>query len=629
MMIPSSIRRHTSVALLALIVFVSAVMHFGKTDTLGLGNPYYTAAVDNMLRSPSNMFFATADYGAVTVDKPPIALWVQAFFVALLGMNGLAVVLPSILAGLVSIVVLYHLIARQFGQHAGLIAALVMAFTPINVAVNQTNNLDSLLICCLLLATWAYIRATETSLWRHLLLGAFLLGIAFNIKMLQAYLIIPALYGLYFLGASITWKRKFVQLAVSSVVLLVVSFSWVLVVDAIDAESRPYIGGTQVNSTIDLVFGYNGIARVMGVNAIHRGSTVTPTTPLPPQNSSTPVITDVGNPGVMRLFEPVLANEFAWLLPVALISLALIAWQMARSGFHSSEGHAVLLWGGWLIVGMVYFSYSVFFHAYYLATLTPSLAALIGIGLTRIWQLSFEQRKLAMVIIGGTLLITLAIQWMIMGYYDVSISTFAIPLSLCISVIIVGLYNVWVSQSVERWEIVVRVAYLSAIMMIPIYWTVASVWQGVNQVLPAAFDNRGISDPAHRVGIPSLDFTKGDLNILDIVQVNPDVRYDLVATSAVMAAPIVINSDVRVLYLGGFNGNDPIYDLPSFAAMIEDGDIGFVLTSDHNQQALLNEYASSICPLARIVIEPRELPMEDGRFVTRGGALLYDCTPKD
>jgi 4-amino-4-deoxy-L-arabinose transferase-like glycosyltransferase len=188
---------------------------------------------------------------------------------------------------------------------------------------------------------------------------------------------------------------------------------------------------------------------------------------------------------------------------------------------------------------------------------------------------------------------------------------------------------VWVSQSVERWEIVVRVAYLSAIMMIPIYWTVASVWQGVNQVLPAAFDNRTISDPAHRVGIPSLDFTKGDLNILDIVQVNPDVRYDLVATSAVMAAPIGINSDVRVLYLGGFNGNDPIYDLPSFAAMIEDGDIGFVLTSDHNQQALLNEYASSICPLARIVIEPRELPMEDGRFVTRGGALLYDCTPKD
>jgi 4-amino-4-deoxy-L-arabinose transferase-like glycosyltransferase len=311
------------------------------------------------------------------------------------------------------------------------------------------------------------------------------------------------------------------------------------------------------------------------------------------------------------------------------VIFALIAWQMARSGFHSSEGHAVMLWGGWLIVGMVYFSYSVFFHAYYLATLTPSLAALIGIGLTRIWQLSFEQRKLAMVIIGGTLLITLAIQWMIMGYYDVSISTFAIPLSLCISVIIVGLYNVWVSQSVERWEIVVRVAYLSAIMMIPIYWTVASVWQGVNQVLPAAFDNRTISDPAHRVGIPSLDFTKGDLNILDIVQVNPDVRYDLVATSAVMAAPIVINSDVRVLYLGGFNGNDPIYDLPSFAAMIEDGDIGFVLTSDHNQQALLNEYASSICPLARIVIEPRELPMEDGRFVTRGGALLYDCTPKD
>ncbi|HEY1013805.1 MAG TPA: glycosyltransferase family 39 protein [Herpetosiphonaceae bacterium] len=222
------------------IVLLGAALRFANMDAIGQANTYYTAAVESMLQSWRNFFFVAAEPGgSVSVDKPPVGLWLQALSGWMFGVNGFAMVLPQILAGLASIVLLYHLVRRWFGAGAGLLAALALALTPVAIAVERNNTPDGTLIFVLLLAAWAFIKATETGRLRHLLLGAALVGVGFNIKMLQAFLPLPAFYALYFFGAELGWGRKLAQLAAATLVLIPVSLSWAVAVDLTPADQRP------------------------------------------------------------------------------------------------------------------------------------------------------------------------------------------------------------------------------------------------------------------------------------------------------------------------------------------------------------------------------------------------------
>lgn len=228
-------------------------------------NAYYTAAVTSMLQSFHNFFFASFDPGGfVTVDKPPVAFWVQTLFAYIFGVHGWSVVLPQALAGVGSVLLIYFLVKPTFGRSAARIAALAMACTPIAVAVSRTNNVDSLLVFTLLLGTWMLFRAVKTSkpVW---FISAFaMIGVAFNVKMLQAFMVLPAFYLFYWLAYKVNWKKKLGVLAASTVVMLVLSFSWALIVDSIPQADRPYIGSSQTNSVLELAFGYNGLARLTG-----------------------------------------------------------------------------------------------------------------------------------------------------------------------------------------------------------------------------------------------------------------------------------------------------------------------------------------------------------------------------
>src|SRR5688572_24389807 len=190
----------------ALLVIATMGLAFGfymyNIDSIGDSNAYYTAAVESMLKSWSNFFFVAAEPGgSVTVDKPPLGLWIEAVFAYFLGVSGFSVSLPNILAGVFGIPVLYYLVKKYAGELAGLIAALVMAITPVFVATNRNNTMDGMLVFTLLLAAWAFIHATETGKARWLMLGAFIVGLGFNIKMTQALLPVPAFYALYFLAS--------------------------------------------------------------------------------------------------------------------------------------------------------------------------------------------------------------------------------------------------------------------------------------------------------------------------------------------------------------------------------------------------------------------------------------------
>lgn len=169
---------------LAAVLVLAAFLNFFRIGSLGYGNTYYAAAVKNMLTSWHNFFFVSFDAGFISVDKPPLGLWVQAASAWLFGFHGWSLLLPQALAGVASVALLYHLVGRTFGMGAGLVAALALALTPIVVATSRNNTADMLLVFTVLAAAWVVVHSVETGRLRWLLLGAAIVGLGFNIKMM-------------------------------------------------------------------------------------------------------------------------------------------------------------------------------------------------------------------------------------------------------------------------------------------------------------------------------------------------------------------------------------------------------------------------------------------------------------
>lgn len=251
---------------LAGIVLLSAFLNIFNIWSQLNANAYYTAAVTSMLQSWHNFFYGSLDPGGyVTVDKPPVTFWVQTAFAYVFGVHGWSVILPQALAGVGSVILMYVLVKPTFGKTAARLAALAMALTPVAVAVSRTNNIDSMLVFTLLLGTWMLFRGiSRRQAWW--VIGAFaMVGVGFNMKMLQAYMVVPAFYLLYLLAFKGEWKKKLAVLAAATVVLVGVTLSWAVAVDLVPEENRPYIGGSDTNSVLELAFGYNGIARLKGM----------------------------------------------------------------------------------------------------------------------------------------------------------------------------------------------------------------------------------------------------------------------------------------------------------------------------------------------------------------------------
>jgi 4-amino-4-deoxy-L-arabinose transferase-like glycosyltransferase len=272
---------------LIIIMAFSFGLHMYNIQSIGDANAYYTAAVKSMLQSWSNFFFVAAEPGgSVTVDKPPLGLWIEAVFAYFLGVSGFSVSLPNILAGVFGIPLLYVMVKKYMGELAGLVAAFVMAITPVFVATNRNNTMDGILVFFLLAAAWTFIQATEKRSLPWLLVGAFIVGLGFNIKMMQAFLPLPAFYTLYFFGSKEGWLRKIINLGIATVLLLAVSLSWAIAVDLTPTDSRPFIGSSENNTVMGLIFGHNGISRLESTGGPGGGG---------PQNGTPPSLPGAGS----------------------------------------------------------------------------------------------------------------------------------------------------------------------------------------------------------------------------------------------------------------------------------------------------------------------------------------------
>ncbi|PRX97731.1 glycosyltransferase family 39 protein [Allonocardiopsis opalescens] len=365
-------------------------------------NRYYAAAVLGMATDWTAFFFGSFDAASfITVDKPPLALWVQALSVRIFGYSSWSILVPQALAGLAAIAVVHRVVRRDFGFAAATLAAAALAVTPIAVAMAQHNNPDGLLTLLLVLSGWAALAATRTGRLGPVLWCAVAVGLAFNVKMLQAFLVVPVFALVYLVAAPRPLRVRIGHLLGAGAVLSAVSFAWITVVDLIPASARPYVGGSPANSAWELVLGYNGLGRVFGREDGAQGPqggvvyTYGPPGAGAGASGGGPELETMGfggDPGWDRLFNAQVGGQIAWLLPFAALAVAVAVALAGRRPRTDGRRAQALMWGGWLLVHYAVFSFAQgIWHTYYTVALAPAVAALAGIGavgLARLYRTS-------------------------------------------------------------------------------------------------------------------------------------------------------------------------------------------------------------------------------------------------
>jgi 4-amino-4-deoxy-L-arabinose transferase-like glycosyltransferase len=369
--------------LLALLVG-TAVLYLWGLGSSGWANSYYAAAAQAGTQDWKAWLFGSLDAGnAITVDKPPAAMWVMGLSGRLFGFNAFTMLLPQALMGVAAVAVLYFTVKRCSGPGAGLIAGAVLALTPVSVLMFRYNNPDALLVLLLVVAAYCTVRAIEKGSVRWMAVTGVVVGFAFLTKMLQAFLPLPAL-ALAFLIAAPTglWKRLG-ALAVGGLTMVLSAGWFVALVSLWPADSRPYIAGSTDNSLLQLALGYNGMERIMGREGSPGGGHMPGGGDGPPGGN----VFFGGQPGILRMFGPSFAAEASWLIPAALIGMvavAVLTWRVARTDRLRAS---LVLWGGWLLVTAAVFSFmDGTVHPYYTVALAPSIAAVVGIATVELWR---------------------------------------------------------------------------------------------------------------------------------------------------------------------------------------------------------------------------------------------------
>ncbi len=352
------------------IVGIAGVLNLWGLSINGWANTYYSAAVRSMTTSWHDFLFASLDKtGLMTVDKPPLALWVQALSARIFGFHPLSVLVPQALMGAAAAALTYDLTRRRFGRPAGFAAAIVLATTPIAVAMSRHNNPDELLVLCCVAALWFAVRALEDGRTRWLVWCGVCIGLGFETKMAVALFVVPGIALAYFWVAPRGRIAAVRQLVAGGVALAVVGLAWPLLVTLTPAADRPWISGTSDNSVWSLIFSYNGVSRVTG-------QTGAPTAGFGGGGGGA-----FGGPtGVFRLLSSGLGDQAGWLLGFAIVAgLGVLVASRLRRG-DPRTGWLIAI-GGAFAVSAVVFSYaSGIFHPYYVSFLAPFTAMLVGAG---------------------------------------------------------------------------------------------------------------------------------------------------------------------------------------------------------------------------------------------------------
>jgi 4-amino-4-deoxy-L-arabinose transferase-like glycosyltransferase len=452
---------------------VAGLLNLWALSRNGWANEYYAAAVRSMSTSWHDFLFASLDKsGVMSVDKPPLALWVQALSVRVFGYHSLSILVPQALMGVASVALVYDLVRRRFGRVGGFVAGLTLALTPITVAISRHNNPDSLLILCCVAALWCVVRAFESAPerpgTRWLVAAGVLVGLGFETKMLVALVVVPGIVAAWLWLAPAARGRWHAlrQLLAGGAGLLIVGGAWPLLVELTPAADRPWVSGTSDNTILSLIFGYNGVGRVGGQSGGPGGLA---------GGGGGNVFG--GSAGPLRLLNSALGGQAGWLLGFALVSgLAILVSSRLRRA-DARSGWLMIVGGAFATTAVLFSAASGIFHPYYVSLLAPFAAALVGAGAAQLISGGVSVR-----IVGPlALLAGVVTELVVLGDYPGQLAWLAavvIPVAVLASLALAA-------SGTRSVRTVAVAAALAALLLAPAAWAVDTLGHATSGTFPA------------------------------------------------------------------------------------------------------------------------------------------------
>lgn len=558
------------------LLALTAVLYLWALDSLGWANEFYAAAVQSGTKNWTALLFGSLDPGnVITVDKPPAALWAMALSGKVFGFSSWSMLVPQALMGVASVGLLHAAVRRTSGPAAGLLAGALLALTPVAALMFRFNNPDAMLVLLLVVAAYCVVRALDGAPVRWLAFAGTALGFAFLAKLLQAFLIVPvlALVVLVAVPGSV-WKR--LGALVAGLVAMVISGGWyVALVSLWPADSRPYIGGSTDNSLLELALGYNGLGRVFGGDGNPTAGADTGSAVGGPPGGAGNVMFG-GEPGITRMFGQSMGTEISWLLPAALIGLLAGLW-FTRRAPRTDRGRAgLLMWGGWMVVTAVIFSFMKgIMHPYYTIALAPGIAGVVAIATVKLWQgrahLSARIPLALMLTATGVwnfVLLNRTPDWLPWLRWTVVIGAILVA-----AILIVG------GHQLGRYTAVLAMAGLLFAGVATAAYSVETVAQSSGGAIPTsgpARDGGGMD-----FGGPGGPFG-GNSSSEELKQLllDSDTHWAAATVGSHQAGSLELSTDTSVMSIGGFNGGDNAPTLAQFQQYVADGQVGYFLTSD-------------------------------------------------
>ena len=551
-----------------LLVLTGVLYLFGALHN-GMANSYYSAAVQAASQDWTAWLFGSLDAANyVSVDKPPLATMVMGLSARLFGFSSFSMLLPSVLAGVGSVWLVYAAVKRQFGFTSAVIAGATLMLTPVAALMFGFNNPDAILTLMLTASGYAFLRSLEGKrplLW--LSLAGLFTGLAFNTKMLQGLMVLPAMVLVYLVFAKPPIVTRFLHLIFAGVITTMSTLWWSVLVWLTPAGSRPWVGSTNDNNIWSLIFGYNGLGRLLG----GRGGGVGPGGGHGPGGTGFG-----GQTGIFRIFNNDFGPNIAWLLVLALAGGGLMLWILRKTPRTNRGRAAVIFWMLWLLTHIVIFSMtSGVIHPYYVVVMAPAVAALVGISLPFLWG-AYTRRKpygwLLPVLVGVTAVTTV----IILGYTGTMTWLMWIVGLLGLTGMIGLLVNLYAPR---RWlQNLAIIAAIAACTLAPTVYTLATVNVTHTGSIPTAGPNSTAMQGSNN------ESSQADSQLVQyLVEHQNGATWLVAVASANESAAIQLTSGQPVMAVGGFNGSDTPLTLEQFKQLVKAGKVKYYAISSHGR----------------------------------------------
>jgi 4-amino-4-deoxy-L-arabinose transferase-like glycosyltransferase len=552
--------------LLLVLLVGTGLLYLWNLSSSGDANNFYASAVQAGSENWKAWFFGSLDSSnAITVDKPPAALWVMGLSARLFGYNSWSMLAPQALEGVLAVALLHASVRRVAGPAAGLLAGAALALTPAAVLIFRFNNPDALLLLLLVAATYCITRAVEAGATRWVVLAGVAIGLGFLTKSGQALLVLPALGAAHLFAGPRTLLRRFGQLVLGLLAIIVSAGWWIGAVALWPAADRPYIGGSTDNSALELAFGYNGLGRLFGGSGNGGGG-----------GGATGGSTGFGgSTGLGRMFAGEFGLEISWLLPAALIFLVALGWVSLRAARRDRVRAALVMWGGSLLVTAGVFSYMQgTIHPYYSVALAPSIAALVGLGSAELWRRGGAVAHLVLAVV-----VAASAGWALVLLRRNDTATAFQVLVAALAVLALGgiVLRATGARLTRRLAPAILLATVLAVSAPTAAWaaqTAATVHTG--SIPTAVSTGSSGSGSGGQMGGGGSDSTS---SALTTALQKTTSRWAAATVGSQGAASLMLDSDTAVMAIGGFTGSDASPTLAQFKAYVAAGDIHYFVVS--------------------------------------------------